>query len=149
MNRPRPRADWPARPGNDILPGGGPDCGPSKGDDVTAMADAAFDFEHFIALDRQSIRVQLAAGAVLLAVGALSLFGAFGGLVQPGAANIEMITKAAGGAISLAGLFPFNNCWARWERIKTLRAIRRNLSGLDPDILRVLLGQLYAKFLGV
>jgi hypothetical protein len=60
-----------------------------------------------------------------------------------------MITKAAGGAISLAGLFPFNNCWSRWERIKTLRAILRNPSALDPDSEHELVRKLYAKFLGV
>jgi len=113
------------------------------------MADAAFDFEHFIALDRQSIRVQLAAGAILLAIGGLGLLGAFSALVQPGAANIDMITKIAGVGVSLAGFFPFNNCWARWERIKTLRAIRRNPSALDPDSEHELVRKLYAKFLGV
>ena len=122
---------------------------PQQRGDVGDMADVAFDFDHFIALDRQSIRLQLVAGALLLLVGALGLFGPFTALVAPGAANIDLIAKGAGAVTSLIGLFPFSNCWSRWERIKTLRAIRLNPSSLDPNSEQELFRKLYAKFLGV
>src|SRR5215813_2618539 len=99
---------------------------------------AAFDVEHFIALDQQSIRIQFGLGIALLAVGTFGVLGAFAGLVQPGGAslgfvNFDAISKAVGLVIDLAGLFPFNNCWSRWERIRTLRAITLNPAALDAE----------------
>ncbi|WP_155888770.1 hypothetical protein [Inquilinus limosus] len=117
--------------------------------DVTHMADAVLDFDHFIALDRQSIRLQLAAGVLLLCIGSLGVFGAFSSLIQPSPPNVEMIVQSIGAVVGVAGLFPFNNCWSRWERIKTLQAIRLNPSVLDKDSEQELLRKLYAKFLGV
>jgi len=51
--------------------------------------------------------------------------------------------------VGLIGLFPFNNCYARWERIKTLQAIKLHPEALDPDSEHELVRKLYAKFLGV
>lgn len=122
---------------------------PQRRGDVSGMADVAFDFDHFIALDRQSIRLQLVAGTLLVLVGALGLLGAFTAFVQSGAPNVDLIAKGVGVVTSLVGLFPFNNCWSRWERIKTLRSIRLNPTSLDPSTEQELLRKLYAKFLGV
>jgi hypothetical protein len=60
-----------------------------------------------------------------------------------------MITKGVGLVVSLVGLFPFNNCWSRWERIKTLRAIKLNPALLDSESTHDLIRKLYEKFLGV
>ncbi|HWT97028.1 MAG TPA: hypothetical protein VN229_05415 [Terriglobales bacterium] len=123
------------------------------------------DVEHFITLDRQSIRLQFALGIILLSVGTLGIFGAFAHLADPdpgvdlgigaansagnGFANFDTISKCVGLVINLAGLFPFNNCWSRWERIRTLRAIQHNPSILDTSVRNDLIRKLYAKFLGV
>ena len=113
------------------------------------MVDATFDVDHFIELDRQSIRLQLVAGVLLFIVGTFGILGAFAKLVGAGAPNIEMITKGVGLVVDLVGLFPFNNCWSRWERIKTLRAIKLNPAVLDSETVHELVRKLYAKFLGV
>jgi len=120
------------------------------------MASAAtLDVEHFIALDRQSIRIQFGLGIALLVVGTLGIFGAFAHLADSGAgpgtslANFDLISKCVGLVINLAGLFPFNNCWSRWERIRTLRAIKLNPAMLDTSDRNDLIRKLYAKFLGV
>ena len=113
------------------------------------MTDATIDVSHFIELDRQSIRLQLVAGVLLFIVGTLGILGAFTKLVDAGGANIEMISKGVGLVVDLVGLFPFNNCWSRWERIKTLRAMKQNPSVLDSETEHELVRKLYAKFLGV
>jgi len=120
------------------------------------MAPAAtLDVEHFIALDRQSIRIQFGLGIALLIVGTLGIFGAFAHLADSGTgpatgfANFDIISKCVGLVINLAGLFPFNNCWSRWERIRTLRAIKLNPAMLDTSDRNDLIRKLYAKFLGV
>ncbi len=113
------------------------------------MADPTLDVDHFIAMDRQSIGFQLGAGVVLVLVGTLGLLGTLGRLVGSDAPNVDMITKGIGLVVSLVGLFPFNNCWARWERIKTLRAIKSNPALLDSQSAHDLVRKLYAKFLGV
>jgi hypothetical protein len=115
------------------------------------MTDATFDVDHFIALDRLSIRLQLLAGLLLVLIGTLAFWGG-AKLILAGSANspnVDVITKGVGVVIDLVGLFPFNNCWARWERIKTLRAIKLNPGVLDPESVHELIRKLYAKFLGV
>jgi len=123
------------------------------------------DVEHFITLDRQSIRLQFALGIALLIVGTLGIFGAFAHFANPdpgvdlgigtgdgagiGFANFDVLSKCVGLVINLAGLFPFNNCWSRWERIRTLRAIQHNPAILDTSVRNDLVRKLYAKFLGV
>jgi hypothetical protein len=113
------------------------------------MADPPLDVDHFIAMDRQSIALQLGAGGVLVLVGMLGLLGTLGKVVGSDVPNIDMITKGVGLVVSLVGLFPFNNCWSRWERIRTLRAIRDNPTLLDSVSAHDLVRKLYAKFLGV
>ena len=113
------------------------------------MAVATFDVEHFIALDRQSIRLQLIVGVLLVVVGLFGVFGLFAKLATAGGDSFEMISKGAGFVVGLVGLFPFNNCYARWERIKTLQAIQLHPEALDPDSEHELVRKLYAKFLGV
>jgi hypothetical protein len=113
------------------------------------MADPTLDVDHFIELDRQAFRLQLGAGSVLLLIGMLGVWGTLGTLVGVQGPNIDMITKGVGLVISLAGLFPFNSCWSRWERMKTLRAIKLNPALLDADSTHELVRKLYAKFLGV
>ena len=116
---------------------------------VGEVANATVDVDHFIELDRQSIRIHFMLGLALLVVGTLGISGAFSGLFSSGVPNFESISKGVGLVINLAGLFPFNNCWSRWERIKTLRAIKLNPSAMDADALNELIRKLYAKFLGV
>jgi hypothetical protein len=113
------------------------------------MADAVYDFDHFIALDRQSIRFQLVAGTLLIIIGALVIIGAFTAIAPSEGGNLEVITKSIGSLVSLAGLYPFSNCWSRWERIKTLQAMRLNPGALDPDSMHELVRKLYFKFVGV
>jgi hypothetical protein len=115
------------------------------------MTDATFDVDPFIAMDRQAIRFQLLAGLLLVVFGAVAFLWGATLVVSASAntANVDMIAKGAGIVIELVGLFPFNNCWARWERIKTLRAIKLNPGVLDPESVRELVRKLYAKFLGV
>lgn len=113
------------------------------------MADAVYDFDHFIALDRQSIRFQLLAGTLLIIIGAVVIIGAFTTLGQGGGGNLEVITKSIGTLVSLGGLYPFSNSWSRWERIKTLQAMRLNPGALDPDSTHELFRKLYFKYLGV
>ena len=66
-----------------------------------------------------------------------------------GGDTFDTISKGAGFVVGLIGLFPFNNCYARWERIKTLQAIKLHPEALDPDSEHELVRKLYAKFLGV
>lgn len=113
------------------------------------MVDATFDVEHFIVLDRQSIRFQIVAGIVLVVVGLFGFFGLFAKLIASGGDSFEMISKGVGLVVSLVGLFPFNNCYARWERIKTLQAIQLHPEALDAASAHELVRKLYAKFLGV
>lgn len=113
------------------------------------MSGAILDVDHFIKMDRQAIRLQLMAGLMLLIIGSLGALGAFAKLVEAGSSNVEVISKGVGVVVSLVGLFPFNNCWARWERIKTLRTIKLNPAALDPESVHELVRKLYAKFLGV
>jgi hypothetical protein len=116
---------------------------------VGQMPNGTIDVDHFIELDRQSIRIHFVLGLALLVVGTLGISGAFSGLISSGVPNFETISKGVGLVINLAGLFPFNNCWSRWERIKTLRAIKLNPSLMDSAALNELIRKLYAKFLGV
>jgi len=113
------------------------------------MPTTTFDVRHFIALDRRSIRIQFGLGVALLIVGTLGIFGAFSEVAAPGIPNFETISKGVGLVINLAGLFPFNSCWSRWERIQTLRAIEANPEALDAESTNDLIRKLYAKFLGV
>jgi hypothetical protein len=108
-----------------------------------------FEVDHFIELDRQSIRFQLAAGLFLCAVGGAVMLVGFSPLAVVSLYNLETVTKAGGFLVSLVGLFPFNNCWSRWERIKTLRMIKHNPAVLDAETERELVRKLYQKFLGV
>jgi hypothetical protein len=111
------------------------------------MANATFDVEHFIALDRQSIRLQLVAGALVFIIALLVAFGLARFIGATG--GVDVITKGAGVFIGLVSLFPFNNCYARWERIKTLEAIKLHPDALDAHSTHDLVKKLYAKFLGV
>jgi hypothetical protein len=112
-------------------------------------ADNNLDVGHFIELDRQSIRFQVVAGVVLLAAGGAVMVGGFGKLPSVGGYDLETITKAGGMLVSLVGLFPFNNCWSRWERIKMLRVLQQNPEALDTATRNELVKKLYSKFLGV
>jgi hypothetical protein len=112
-------------------------------------ADKHLDVSHFIELDRQSIRYQVVAGIVLLAAGGAVMVGGFGKVPPVGGYDLETITKAGGMLVSLIGLFPFNNCWSRWERIKMLRLLQNDPDALDSDTRNELVKKLYSKFLGV
>jgi uncharacterized membrane protein YidH (DUF202 family) len=112
------------------------------------MGDPTFDVEHFIALDRRSIVIYSAAGAALLAFGLFAILG-FAQLVASGGNSFDTISKGVGVLVSLTGLFPFSNCYARWERIKTLQAMQRHPEALDAATEQELVRRLYAKFLGV
>jgi hypothetical protein len=112
-------------------------------------ADKNLDVRHFIELDRQSIRYQVAAGVALLVAGGAVMVGGFGKLPPVGGYDLETITKAGGMLVSLIGLFPFNNCWSRWERIKMLRLMQQDPDALDSATRNELVKKLYSKFLGV
>lgn len=116
---------------------------------VGQMPNATIDVEPFIELDRQFIRIHFVLGLVLLAIGTLGMAGAFSSILSSGVPNFDIISQGVGLIIDLAGLFPFGDCWSRWERIKTLRAIQHNPSAMDADALNELIRKLYAKFLGV
>ena len=111
--------------------------------------DKPLDVGHFIELDRQSIRYQVAAGVVLLLAGVGVMVSGFGKGPPVGGYDLETITKAGGALLSLVGLFPFNNCWSRWERIKTLRQMQKDPDALDAETRSELVKKLYSKFLGV
>jgi|SRR4051812_12630539 hypothetical protein len=111
--------------------------------------DRGLDVGHFIELDRQSIRYQVVAGVVLLLAGAAVMLGGFGKPAPVGGYDLETITKAGGMLLSLVGLFPFNNCWSRWERIKMLRMMQQDPDALDSESRNELVKKLYSKFLGV
>jgi hypothetical protein len=115
------------------------------------MTDATFDVDPFIAMDRQAIWLQFLAGLLLVAIGTVAFLGGaqLVGAASANTPNVDVIAKGVGIVINLVGLFPFNNCWSRWERIKTLRAIKLNPGVLDPESVRDLIRKLYAKFLGV
>jgi len=112
-------------------------------------ADKPLDVGHFIELDRQSIRYQIVAGVVLLLAGAGVMVSGFGKGPPVGGYDLETVTKAGGALLSLVGLFPFNNCWSRWERIKTLRLMQTNPDAIDAETRSELVKKLYSKFLGV
>jgi hypothetical protein len=114
-----------------------------------AMADAVLNVDHFIAMDRQTIQVQFAIGVVLLLIGSAVTAAGFSEMVPAGKADIETIVKLGGFVMDLVGLYPFNNCWTRWQRINTLRAMQRNPALLQSEDARALLNKLYEKFLGV
>jgi hypothetical protein len=113
------------------------------------VADITTNLNHILAMDRQSFQVQVAIGAIVLAVGlAVTVFG-FLGVPAAEETNLDLVIKLGGFVMDLAGLLPFNNCLALWQRIKTLRAIQ-----LDPDLLgaetvREMVTKMYAKLLGV
>lgn len=108
-----------------------------------------FDVEHFIALDRQSIRIQLIVAAVIILVGIFGLSGLLAKLATGTADSFDTVSKGVGLVVTLLGFFPANNCWTRWERIKTLQAIQLHPGSLDPESEHELVRKLYAKFLGV
>ncbi len=110
---------------------------------------ATFDVEHFIALDRQSIRIQLGIAAAIVVLGLFGIFGLFAKLATSGSGDFDTISKGVGLVVTLVGLFPANNCWTRWERIKTLRAIQLHPEMLDAATEQEFVRKLYAKFLGV
>ncbi len=112
-------------------------------------ADKPLDVGHFIELDRQSIRYQIVAGVVLLLAGVAVMLGGLGKGPPVGGYDLETITKAGGMLVSLVGLFPFNNCWSRWERIRMLRQMQQNPDALDAETRNDLVKKLYSKFLGV
>jgi len=105
--------------------------------------------DHFIEMDRQSIRFQMTIGVLMLLIGSSILVVAYAGAFSGGNVNMDIITKAAGVLINIFGLFPFNSSWSRWERIKTLEIIRDTPEALDPNSTKDLIIKLYAKFLGV
>ena len=113
------------------------------------MAAATINVDHFIELDRQSIRLQVIAGLLVVVLGILALSGMASKMISVGGPNVDLIDKGVGLVVTLTGIFPFNNCWSRWERIKTLQAIKLNPALLEPETLQKLLSQLYSKFLGV
>lgn len=113
------------------------------------MADTTANLNHIIAMDRQSFRVQIAIGAIVLAVGlAVTAFG-FVGVPSAGESDLDMIIKLGGFVMDLAGLFPFNNCLTLWQRIRTLRAIQLNPDLLGAETVRDMVTKMYAKILGV
>jgi hypothetical protein len=105
--------------------------------------------DRFIKLDRDSIRVQLVVGLVLFVAGIIVMLAGFGKLVTAGSFSLDTITKVGGFLITLVGLFPFNNCCSRWERIKMLRAMKLDPQALDAATTEELVRKLYQKFLGV
>jgi len=114
------------------------------------MPAATFDVEHFIALDKRYIRILLPFGLVLILVGLLALTGIFRVVVHGNESQvIDSITKGGGAIVTVIGLFPFNNCYSRWERIQTLRMMKLNPNALDYKSKHELVSKLYAKFLGV
>jgi hypothetical protein len=116
---------------------------------ISLMTSATFYVDHFIKLDRQYIRFQLVAGVFLVVIGTLVMVGTFNGAFVAGGPNVDMIARGVGVVVDLVGMFPFNNCWSRWERIKTLQEIKRNPALLDAKRAHELVDKLYAKFLGV
>jgi hypothetical protein len=114
------------------------------------MADVAFKLEHFIAMDKRYIRILLPIGLFLVASGLLGVFGTIRIAVHGSESDaINTITKALGALVTVIGLFPFNSCYVRWERIQTLRVIEHNPKALDYKSKHDLVCKLYAKFLGV
>jgi hypothetical protein len=96
------------------------------------MTRAALNLDHFIALDKRYIRILLPVGFLLVFIGLLGLSGLFRVVVTAKASDaVDMIVKAFGLLVSVIGLYPFNNCYVRWERIQTLRAINLNPDALD------------------
>jgi len=112
-------------------------------------ADRPLDVGHFIELDRQSIRYQVVAGVVLLVAGVGVMVSGFGKGPPVGGYDLETISKASGILVSLIGLFPFNTCWSRWERIKMLRLMQKDPDALEAETRNELVKKLYSKFLGV
>jgi hypothetical protein len=113
------------------------------------MADATLNVDHFIAMDRQSIRLQIAAGLPLLAIGGLGLAGTFTKLVEAGNPDVELIGKGVSLIVTLIGLFPFKTCWERWQRVQMLEAIKADPAALDAEHTHELIYKLYQKLLGV
>lgn len=113
------------------------------------MADATLNVDHFIAMDKQSIRLQIAAGLPLLAIGGLGLAGTFTKLVEIGNPDVELIGKGVSLVVTLVGLFPFKACWERWQRVQTLEMIKADPAALDAEHTHELIYKLYQKFLGV
>lgn len=113
------------------------------------MADITANLSHIIAMDRQSFQVQVAIGAIVLAVGlAVTIFG-FLGVPASGESDLDLIIKLGGFVMDLAGLLPFNNCLALWQRMRTLRAIQLNPDLLGAEVVRDMVTKMYAKLLGV
>jgi len=113
------------------------------------VADITANLNHIIAMDRQSFQVQVAIGAVVLAVGlAVTVFG-FLGVPASGESNLDLIIKLGGFVMDLAGLLPFNNCLALWQRIRTLRAMQLNPDLLGAEAVRDMVTKMYARLLGV
>jgi hypothetical protein len=114
------------------------------------MADATFDVEHFIALDKRYIRILFPFGLLLVVVGVLTLAGIFRVVVHGSESQaIDTITKGGGALVTVIGFFPFSNCYSRWERIQTLRMMKLNSNSLNYESKVELVSKLYAKFLGV
>jgi hypothetical protein len=113
------------------------------------MTDATLNVDQFIAMDRQSIRLQIAAGVPLLAIGAFGLAGMFGKLIETGNPDIDLIGKGLSLVVTLVGIFPFKTCWERWQRIQTLEVIKAHPEALDAEHTHELVYKLYQKFLGV
>lgn len=116
---------------------------------VGQMPNATIDVEPFIELDRQFIRIHFVLGLVLLVIGTLGMSNVFSSLISSGVPNADTISQGVGLIVNLAGLFPFGNCLFRWERIKILRTMKHNPSGMDAAAVNELIRKLYAKFLGV
>jgi hypothetical protein len=114
------------------------------------MAELVQEVEHFIALDRQSIRLQVIAGVVLVAIGIAVLLSS-GAItaVAGGGASLDIATKAAGFLNTLAGFYPFNGSWTTWQQMKTLEAMKANPQLLESEEGKALVNKLYQKFLGV
>jgi hypothetical protein len=123
-----------------------------------AMAEATLDIDYFIRMDRRAVRVYLAAAALIVLVGGAVIVVSFAGGAAAPQSNADLLIKLGGFLMSLVGLVPFKEGWARWERIDTLRAIKarfealsRDPSAPDPDLAQVreMVNRLYAKFLAV
>jgi len=109
------------------------------------MAATALSIDHFIAMDWQAIRLRLLLGAALIALGGLLAFGAVNALPIEGDKYMDFAGKAVGLITSLTGLYPFNDSWVRWERIKTLAAIRQQPGLLEQSFVEDMIKALYKK----
>ena len=116
---------------------------------VNADVMTKADVEALISMDRTAVRILLLAGAVFLVLGAAVGLGIGGQLFGGQGEFLELAEKSAGVVSSIVGLYPFNLCWQRWQRLKQLEVLRSNPNLIEPATMRELLGSLVRQNLGV